>query len=198
VTRDAAEGLRWLQLARDAKNLEAEYHYAWLLIHGSPYANRLMGVNVTPAEFPPNPTQGLQILKQLASNQCSIPLRTGGAYYPAQDIGNLYQKGSGGADEAQADLWLARNLLHCKSSYFNFAENTLRQRKIGEQERRILIAAFAGLSAREVRYSNTLAAKLSEEERQLANEKAAQLRAAVKESERTWPAPQSEIIETKK
>jgi hypothetical protein len=183
---DTAQALQLLQQASGQGYGPAEYVLGWVYITGSA---GLYGPTLAPLQ----PERGVALLKQAASRACAYSRDTTRPSSPinvASEIGRLYLHGRGTLlekNQAQAELWRARGALHCPRSY------PAPPRYVTPAMPDAL--AWARLDPDQQKTAPQIADLLkamTPEQIEAARQKERQLRQAVVESERQYPAPPTE------
>jgi len=189
VTRDIPKGMAMLEKAAATPYGPAEHMLGWLLIDGRTYA---YGLQLNASLLPRDPLRGIELLKRSASRSCT-PGNSPGEVAPnsqtAHEISNLYRAGSLIAqDDAQAELWFARSLIHCQSpNAYLLAGYAKNPKTITPQLQIDTLAKLMLLPSSDPQAA--LQSTMSDENVEAARAKAQQLRDAVRESEKQFPAP---------
>jgi len=139
-------------------------------------------------QMPRDPLRGINLLKQAASQTCT-PGPVSASAHIAAEISVMYRTGKQVTrDDAQADLWLARSLIHCRypsalylAAPLNDPMHVSLPLQIDTLTKLMLLPA-SGAQA-------TLQAALRPEDIEAARDNAQRLRDAVRESEKQFPAP---------
>lgn len=185
VTRDIPKGMAMLEKAGGASYAPGQYALGRWLIDGrvSPF-----GLQLDAGLMPRDPLRGMTLLKQAASQTCTPGPVSAGAHIAAE-ISIMYRTGKQVAhDDAQADLWLARSLIHCHypnapylAAPLNDPLHVSLPLQIDTLTKLMLLPASDAQA--------TLQAALRPEDIEAARNKAQALRDAVRESEKQFPAP---------
>lgn len=183
-TNDVSEALHLLQRASDKEYGPAEYTYGWLLLTGY-LDNNYFGNKLVQAD----PDRGISLLKRAASRSCSYqrPVRFPDQRQVASFISDYYRKHR---NETEADLWLARSLLHCQFPYDLRNSNLFGNKNLSGSSQKVELVAWS-LLREPNQQSEKLRAELTLEELQIANRRADELRYIVKSSEIQYAKPPS-------
>lgn len=180
---DTAQALQLLEQASQKGYGQADYVLGWIYLNGS--------------TVPRQPERGVTLLKQAASRACTYyrdTTRSGPAINVASEISRLYlQSRIGPQDKVQADLWRARSAVHCPRSYpapQRYAtQATPATPAIPDA---LMWARFDPNADKAMPQIAELLKVLAPPDIAAAEEKERQLRRAVIESERQYPAPPTE------
>jgi hypothetical protein len=157
----------------------------WLYLAGT---TSNAGVPVSPELVPRQPARGMELLKQAASHACTAA-PTARYIHLAYLISILYRDGRQIApDPEQADLWLARNILHCQYPTSREISGMFIKPNAPTPQTQINMTAFLLLMPPSEN-ATKLQSTLTPEAMQMATQKAEALRQAVANSEKQYPAP---------
>ncbi|MFZ6672888.1 tetratricopeptide repeat protein [Undibacterium sp. Xuan67W] len=194
VTRqDIPAGLALLEQAAEKKYAVAEYALGSLLLTGK---DGYRWNTLLPEQLPRQPDRGLSLLKQSATHACIVSLASGGnaGAVTAYELSKLYREGRGiEKDLNQADLWLARSIIHCQhpnayviKSIFPIPKSAPAQAQIDVMSW-ILMMPADNATAKKV--TTDLQPLMSADDWQKAQRQMARLRQVAIDSEQQIPAP---------
>ncbi|HEY8026076.1 MAG TPA: hypothetical protein VIF60_16035 [Burkholderiaceae bacterium] len=185
VTRDIPKGMAMLEKGAGASYAPAQYALGRWLIDGRVSS---FGLQLDAALMPRDPLRGINLLKQAASQTCT-PGPVSASAHIAAEISIMYRTGKQVAhDDAQAELWLARSLIHCHYPNAPYLAASLNDPLHVSLPLQIdTLTKLMLLPASDTQA--TLQAALRPEDIQAARDKAQVLREAVRESEKQYPAP---------
>lgn len=185
LVQDAPRGLSLLEKALTKRYAPAEYTMGWLYLDGRVAGNAR---HIASDLVSHNPTRGIELLKQSASQACT-PSPVDIFSQTADEISSLYREGRLlDVDIKQADLWLARSILHCQVPYPQvFINKFLAPNSIKPQSQIDAMTWMLLMPSSEV--ISKLQSTMSQEAMQVATDRSQALRRAVVESEKQYPAP---------
>jgi TPR repeat protein len=175
IPGDAKSGMALLEQAAARPFAPAQYRLGDLLVKGE------YGVT-------PDPARGLDLIKRSASLACKIEGTD--STRPASALGSLFRLGARNVprDSAEAELWLARSVVHCRDPYSHAMREAIFN--VSEAARGpVTTMAWLLLSGKE---NVRDAPVLSPEQRQAAEREARRLLQRVRDSEKQYSAPPKE------
>ena len=185
VSRDVSKGLRLLNQAADRQYAPAEFALGIVYADG-PFL--YLDGSHTYLQAPQEPVRGMELFKRSATHACTIaPLLPWSS--TAITISTKYRSGSSATvDLQQADLWLARSILHCRYPSAQYVVGMNLNPKATVPPSKADTMGFLLLMPPS-NAASKLQSTLSPQEMQTAMRKAEALRQAVAESEKQYPAP---------
>jgi len=185
LSRDVPKGLLLLDQAQARQYAPAEYTLGWLYLDGRTLNG---GMPVQSGLIPKQPARGMELLKQSAAHACT-PAPIAPYIQTANLINSLYRQGRLiEVDFKQADLWLARSILHCHVPNAQFVAGMyLNPNAITPQSQIDAMTLLLLMPPSDI--ANKLRSFLSPEDMQTATRKMEALRQAVSDSEQQYPAP---------
>ncbi|MGZ3254066.1 MAG: tetratricopeptide repeat protein [Burkholderiaceae bacterium] len=188
LEKNIPKGVALLEQATEKQYGPAEYVLGWLLVSGKdPYH---WGI-IAPEQLPRQPARGIELLKRSATRSCVMgPLfENSPASHVANEIGDLYRYGRVIAqDSNQANLWLARSILHCRDQNPFVIQYKFIQTKDPSPQAKIDTLAFLLLMPPN-EITTKLQSAMPASDVDSAKQKMKQLRQAVVDSEKQYPAP---------
>jgi len=134
-----------------------------------------------------DPARGLELIKRAATGACTVGFSKQEIFgYPAWRVASLLRDGGShvARDDAQAELWLARSVMHCH--YPEAYGLVVPAGALSAEQRAVKQLAFAQLAGRTTLPGQPAA---SPEQVQEAAREARRLRQRVRDSETQYPAP---------
>ena len=185
VGRDVARGMALLEQAVARQYGPAEYALGLILLN---HARTSPGNPPVPTD----PTRGMALIKRAASRACEYRMVSSVVDLsdPASTIQYLYRSNTSAyRDLAQANLWFSRDIVHCqKGNAYSVRNVILPNTQVTAQDQTETLAWLQLLPAAALG-KDDVAKGLTLADPAAAQRRAAQLRQAVADSERDYPAP---------
>ncbi len=111
IDKDISKGIALLEQAAAKQYAPAEFALGGLLIDGRNYYRNTA---ISEEQLPRQVERGITLLKQAATHSCR-PSSKHLYIYSAYEVSKLYREGNNiPQNKDEADLWLARSILHCQ------------------------------------------------------------------------------------
>lgn len=193
LPQDIPAGIQLLEQAVEKQYALAEYSLGWLLLAGR---DSYHWKTLTTDQLPRQTDRGILLLKLSATRACAVSETNDGrsGNTPAFDISKVYREGRLVAkDLDQANLWLARSVIHCRYPNIYVIKSTFPTSKSAPLQAQIDLMSWILLIPADSANAKKMAIDsqpvLAPEDLAKAQTQAAHLRQIVLDSEKQYPAP---------